>query len=467
MRATTLFAALLAALVAVFAAGRPPDDPDLFWHLASGEWMLERGALLERDVWSHTREGVPYSTGQWLGQVLMALVYRAGGWLGIDLLRSSLVAVSAFFLARATLRVRPEPVWATLPILGALLVGSTIWGDRPQLFSVALFPVFLDLLLAARLEDRVRRLAALPVLTLLWANLHGAFVAGIALMAIFLIEALLTRGALRRPLALALGASAVMALANPAGPGALTWAAEYASGPGRFIVEERPPDVFTGSGLVFAGLLLAAIFIVMRSEPETLAARLGSPVLLVGLVAAFAYLGLSIQRQLFFACCILAPVVAGGLPAVVRGRVVAPAPLVSRGPAAALLALALTVGLAGAAFAAARAPDLSDYPEDALDALAGRPGPLLNEYDWGGFLIRYAPGHPVFIDGRGAALYVPEVLSDYLEALGVGPRYEEVLDRHDIRLVLLRPERPLAVALREKGWNEVARKDDWILLERP
>src|SRR5439155_6274668 len=52
LRATTVFAAILAAIVGVFAATLPANDPDLFWHLASGAWMIDHRQLLDRDVFS-------------------------------------------------------------------------------------------------------------------------------------------------------------------------------------------------------------------------------------------------------------------------------------------------------------------------------------------------------------------------------------------------------------------------------
>src|SRR5439155_929564 len=75
LRATTVFAAILAAIVGVFAATLPANDPDLFWHLASGAWMIDHRQLLDRDVFSFTMAGTGYSTGQWLGEVVYAALY--------------------------------------------------------------------------------------------------------------------------------------------------------------------------------------------------------------------------------------------------------------------------------------------------------------------------------------------------------------------------------------------------------
>ncbi len=465
MRAGTLLAAPVATPAAALAVTLPASDPDLFWHLASGDWMLDHGRLLDHDVFSFTRAGAPYASGQWLGQLALALAFRAGGWVGIDVLRAALVGVGAFFLARAVLRVQPHPAWATPPLLAALLVTKIVWGDRPQLFTLALFPLVLDLLLAARFDGRLRRLALVPPLLVLWANLHGAFPVGLALVAVFAIEAALAR-ARWRPFALALAAAVMASQLNPASGGALGWAAAYAATSAGFIVEERPPDILSGPGLVFAALLLAALASALALGREGIGRALGAPLLWPGLVVPFALLGLAIQRQLPLACVVLAPFVAGAGPAAL-GRAPACSPLVPRrlGVLAALVLAGAVV--ATAALAAPRTPDLSGYPAGALPALRAARGNLLNEYDWGGFLIREAPEHPVFLDGRGALLYVPGVLDEFERAVRLRPGFRAPLVERDIRLALLRPERPLVEVLRDDGWRTLASGDRFVLLERP
>ena len=467
MRATTLTAIFVAAAAAAFALLAAPKDSDLFWQLASGQWTLDHGRLLDQDVWSFTSAGTPYSVGAWLGQVALAVAFRVGTWLGIDVLRAALVATAALFVARTTLRVQPHAGWAIVPILGTILVSSTVWGDRPQLFTVALFPLVLDLLFMARLDGRPRWLFALPVVFLLWANLHGAFAIGLVAIAIFALDALLERDErTRAPLAAALVASVVATQFNPSAVGAIGRAVAYGALLPGWVVEDRALDVLSGAGVVFAALLLAAIAAAMACGPEGVAARLGAPLLWPFLIAPFAVLGLAVQREAPYACMVLAPFVAAMVPEALR-RPRAVAPLLRRSVGVGI-ATALVIALAAeAALAAPRQPDLTAYPADALVALDGIDGHVLNEYDWGGFLIWYAPTHRTFIDGRGVALFPPEILNDFESAVSLAPNYRDVLARWDIRAVLIRPDRPLAGALKEDGWRKAASGDRWILLSRP
>lgn len=466
MSATGVLALCFALAAAILAVTEPVKDPDLFWHLASGDWMLDHGRLLDRDVFSFTREGAPYTSGQWLGQLVLALAFRAGEWPALALLRATLVGIATLFLARAVLRLQQHPGWAVAPIVAAILVSRLAWGDRPQLFTVALFPVFLDVLLRARGGGGSRALVALPPLALLWANLHGAFVLGLALLLVFAVEAQLVKHPLRRDLGITLVASALASALNPSGLVALVWAASYAGSLGQRVMEERPTDILSPAGLLYGALLLGALGAALGLGRSGVRSQVGPPLLWSGLIVTFALLGLAIQRQLPYAAAVLAPFVAAAVPAAL-GRARATAPAVPRTLALAGAGVLVAVTIAIGAVAAPRAPDLSTYPAGSLAELRARPGNLLHEYDWGGYLIRFAPEQPTFIDGR-LFPFVPGVLDDWSRAVAVRPGYAEVLERHAVALVLLRPHRPLVAALRERGWRVPAEEPDrWVLLVRP
>ncbi|HUQ41432.1 MAG TPA: hypothetical protein VM052_02915, partial [Candidatus Limnocylindrales bacterium] len=329
IRATTLAALFFGALAAAVAMLQAPGDSDLFWHLSTGEWTLDHGQVLDRDIWSFTRAGTPYTVGSWLGDVVMALVYRAGGWVGIDALRALLVGIAIFFTARVTLRVQPHVGWAALPILGTILVSRMVWGDRPQLFTLALFPVVLDILLAARLRtspsetsrpsietfrSSVGRLWILPVVIGLWANLHNAFVIGLVATLIVAFDAFLERDRSWRRFAIVAVLCVIASQLNPAGGGAIKRAAAYGALLPGWIAEDRALDVLSGAGFIFAMLLIAAIACAMLRGREGIAIRLGAPLLWPGLIGPFAILALAIQRETPFACMVLAPFVAAMLP---------------------------------------------------------------------------------------------------------------------------------------------------------
>ena len=68
---------------------------------------------------------------------------------------------------------------------------------------------------------------------------------------------------------------------------------------------------------------------------------------------------------------------------------------------------------------------------------------------------------------RGEALFLPDVLDDFQRVVALAPSYRDILKRRDIAIAMLRPDRPLAGALRDDGWRVLASDPRWVLLSRP
>ena len=173
-----------AGAVFIIAVGLPSTDSDTYWQLAMGRWMLDHHAFLRQDIFSSTVAGMHFGVGEWLGQLAFAGSFTAAGWAGVAVLRATLIALAAFFVVRLARR-GGAAWWVSLPlVVAALLVSKITWTDRPQLFTLALFPALLELLLSLPVGFS-RRLLILPPLFLVWTNLHGGYLLGLAVVAIF------------------------------------------------------------------------------------------------------------------------------------------------------------------------------------------------------------------------------------------------------------------------------------------
>ena len=442
---------LIAGAAFALAITQPPSDSDMWWHLASGKWMVEHRELLDHEVFSSTITGERYTVGEWLGQIVLYLAYAAGGWGGLVLLRGALVAIAAFFLTRAALRTG-APLRFAVPVVAlAISFSAIVWTERPHLFTLAFVPLTLDLLLAAR-DGHVRRLVLVPPLLLLWTDLHGGYALGLALVGIFALDALLRR----RHVAPFFAAAVLGGIATLLDPGALGLAGAlgHVAAPPRFIVEEAPPDVRTPAGAVFAIVVLLTAVVAIRVRATLFDVLLLAPVLL---------LALSAQRHMPYFLFVAAPFLSRAIPRAVRARE-SIRPL----PRALLPGTAVGVGVAAILALATlpTAPDEHAFPSGALAPLASTRPQLLNEDDWGGYLIWMAPERPVFIDGR-LFPFLPDVFDDFQRVIEAPAGYAGILARHDVWTVLLRPERPLVRALAADGWTTVARDDGWVLLARP
>jgi hypothetical protein len=444
----------MAAAAFTIAVGLPSSDPDMWWHLASGRWMVEHREGLRVDIFSSTVTGSPYALGETWGEIALYLAYAAGSWTGIAVLRAALVAVAAWALTRAALRAAGPAVAVPLAVV-ALVLSKPIWTDRPQLFSLALFPVLLDLLLAARGGSRRALVATVP-LVLVWSGLHAAYALGIALLWIFAASALVER----RPALPFLAAAAAATVAVTFDPAALPLvrAIDHVGSATRGIVEESPVDVLTPYGALFALVLGGTLAAFLFAGADVLAAVTLGPLLA---------LALSAQRHIPFFAFAAVPFVARSIAMILVARGWAPSSAPPRAQPRVLLPSLLWIGAIASIATADPRPDLSTYPAAAVPALRASSGVLFNEYDWGGYLIWNAPERPDFIDGRLFPFLADDVLGGYRRAIHVLPGWRAVLDRWNVTQALLAPDRSLTQALQDDGWTIRDRGARFILLERP
>jgi len=443
----------------------PPGDSDVFWHLAVGRDTLATG-LASTDMYSWTVRGQPASVDQWLGQVLWTLAYDAGGWRGIVALRAVAIALLIGLVVYAALRERPaRPLVALLAAMPAIALSKFVWTERPELFGFVCFAALVPLLRAAR-NGSDRALYWIPALIVVWANLHGSFALGAGLAALVAIEGAIAQPTRRRIYAAAAIGSIVATLLTPANVAVWTVPSYHLLNPPRSIQEWSVPDVTTLPGVIFFIAVVAtfatALFARRRAPGDAVVLL---PVLFVSLIAT---------RQMPLFAIAAAPYLAanGGealseLAAQLRLRIPTIAG-VARQPAGVVDVAALAVAAAVLAIAIATgidAPTLSGFPAGALGALKPGPG-LLNQYDWGGYLIWSAPGTPVFVDGR-LVPYLGIVMDDYTTVVGVHPGWRDVIARRGIKQILVRPTDPVAVRARDLGWPIRASSDTFVLIDVP
>jgi len=443
----------------------PVGDSDVFWHLAIGHETLAHG-LASTDAYSWTVRGQPISVDQWLGQVLWALADDAGGWRGIVALRAVAIALLVGIIVYAALRERPaRPLGAVLAALPAIALSRFVWTERPELFGFICFAVLIVLLRAAR-SGSDPALYWMPPLIVVWANLHGSFALGAGLIALVAIEGAIAQPPRRRMYALSAIGSLLATLVTPANIGAWTAPGYHLLHPPREIQEWSVPDVTTLPGAIFAlaifATLVTAFFSRARAPREGVVLL---PVLFLSLIATR-------QMPLFAIATVPYLAAYGGdalaeLAAIAQLRTPRMA-AVTRPPGRTVDAVVLAVAAVALAFAAASgtdAPSLGGFPAAALPALRAGPG-LLNQYDWGGYLIANAPRTPVFVDGR-LTPYLNGVLADYTTIVGVHPGWRDVIARRGIRQILVRPSDPVAVRARDLGWAIRASSDTFVLIDVP
>lgn len=478
MTTRRLFEALFAIALLVIAV-RHTTDPDLWWHLRTGEYILANG-IPRTDVFSFTVPDHRWVTHEWLTQVFMWLVFQAGGLTALMLVFALITALAFWLVYR---RCGGRPYLAAFVVLLAAFAAAITWGARPQMFNLLLLGLFLSIVEGVRggmLSERA--FWWLPPLTALWANLHSGYLLGVVLLAVYVVgESVprwqaggpaLSRRAWRR-LLLVTPLSFLAAVLNPNGYHLWIYPFEtLGSGAMQsYIVEWRPPDFHVPIFWPFAALLALGVLALILSPR-----RPGLTDLL--LFGGTAGAGLLSARHIPLFALAAAPIVCRYLEASLAGTrlrgLVKPSPAAKTARALALLnVLLLIVALgAGLFWIAARIAENDEAIEDnfpvaAVDYLvsAGLEGARgYNSYEWGGYLIWR--GFPVYIDGR-ADVYGDAFMHAYRRAYDARSDWRAPLDDFAVQYVLMQEDSPLATVLEESGdWERTYKDSLAVVYER-
>ena len=184
-------ACVVIALITFFAfVYTPISDSDFWWHIAAGQWIVAHGALPATDPFGvfSAADPVRNSTvlrGQWLGQVMLFELFDLWGSAGVIAMRALLLTacLSLLFWRARLLGAAMWTNWAILIPSGFLALGFT--NDRPQLFSY-LLAALLFMAIENYQRTRVRGwLWTLPLIAVVWANIHAAFLLAVALLPLY------------------------------------------------------------------------------------------------------------------------------------------------------------------------------------------------------------------------------------------------------------------------------------------
>jgi hypothetical protein len=447
-------------------------DPDLWWHLQTGQDIVASRAIPQVDIYSFTKAGSEWVTHEWLSEVLIYGIFRFAGWAGLLVIFSGLIA-AAFYLTYR--RCVGKPYIASAVILLAVLASSPLFGVRPQMITLLLASIFITLLTQYSNDGRKGRLNWMAPLMLLWVNFHAGYALGLGLIVLYTISLVIDRkwDLIPRLGIVAVACTAVVPL-NPNGFRMFTYPIETLRSPSMaaFIQEWASPDFHKAMFLplaLFLFLLLGALAL----SPKRARASEVFLVFVTGLAA------LRSARHIPIFALIAAPVLAEQIWAVMsaRGwdiRLFAPEGSTPR-PAVvfALLLLlapaALDVALIKHFVSNQPAYEARNYPRAAVDFLDEKqlPGPIYNRYGWGGYLIRRLHGeYPVYIDGR-ADVYGDNFMYEAFNTHEGRNGWQESLDRYSIRTVLIEPDVPLASLLRnDEQWQKVYEDHQAVIFTR-
>jgi hypothetical protein len=466
---TLLIGGVLIVVLALFVA--PEQDPDFWWHLRIGQWMVDNGRLPSMDIFTFTASSHVWTDHEYLTEILMWRVFSTVGLPALIVL-FGLLTWAGFWLMY--LQVRRQPfVFVGLGLAIGAIAGAPIWGPRAQMITFVLSCVELYWI-HGYLSGRSRALNVFPLVMVLWANLHGGWVIGFVWLGIALGSELFMwawdqdnpahRMHVRRLAIIAVGSG----LAVAATPHFLSlypypFETQGSVAQQRLIVEWFSPDFHQ----VYVRPFEAMVFLLIGGF------ALRRPTLYEFLLTAVAlFLALQSVRNIALFVAATTPVLITTygswwkeFTAARKWSFTVPA----RPLFAVVTAVVLVVIIGATALRVSNelSPsrqqqlDASSYPIGAADWLAAHPDVgtrMYNQYGWGGYLAyRFYPekNRRVFIFGEAALMGDP-LLNEYEDVQTLRPDWKQILDKYQVDYIVYNKGEALA--------NVLADEPDWKLV---
>jgi hypothetical protein len=459
-KSAALAVGFLFALVVIISDNRLLNDPDTYWHIAAGNWIIDHWAVPVSDPFSATFIGQHWTAHEWLSELVLAAVYNCAGWTGILVLFAAVIGVTGYLFGLVVGRwVRPLHTLITSCVSLAILMPHLL--ARPHVLILPLTIIFVSGLVLAR--DRQKSppfwyLLAIPF----WTNMHGSFLVASFLVGFFALESLLARDEPRlfSRWALFLLGTLLLSIPSPNGIDNLFFLPSMASRSYLMAVipEWRPMSfgkvqpfelwllVVLGASL-YAGIRIPAsrIVLLLCLIHFTLQHVRGEDY--IALIAPLAALPSAAPQ--FYARV-------GGLEGSLSLPRFGPYLL---GATAAMLMAAITLS--------SHQPPNPISPRKAIAAVnqAGISGTVFNGYGFGGYLI-FNGIHP-FIDSR-AELYSDDFMKRFVDAYtGNKDTLQKLFEQYDVAWTLLEPTSPANASLSAlPGWRKFYSDDTAVVFVR-
>jgi hypothetical protein len=470
------------------------SDGDTGWHIRTGQWILAHHAVPKVDLFSFTKPNDAWFAWEWAWDVVFATIHRFSGLSGVGFITALMLGLVSLLVYRLALRVSHNNVMSMVVTIMTAAVSSIHWLARPHLVSWIFTLLFLHAIESAN-AGRRRSLYLLPILMVVWVNVHAGFIAGLLILASYgvgegLTACLVTesaeskfvlRSAWQRsaPYWRTLVLCAAATLVNPYGWQLHKHIYAYLTDSDLLdnIQEFQSISFHYGPARPFEIMLLLGAFAVFAK----LHARSISPVLLICLWAHFALLS---ARHIPIFAIVAAPFVAALLADSLKSaraisiltpvsevladicndlRAIEFTPRLHIISAAALLLLA-------ALFAGGQAPfapqfNAETFPVQAIPLLERDTSKRVFTTDqWGDYLLyRFYPAQRVFFDGR-SDFYGNEFAKVNQRIAYAEHDWKSLLMRFEINLVMLKPETPLSAVLKLTPGSKVLLDDGKVIV---
>jgi hypothetical protein len=470
-------------------------DADVGWHIRTGEYILDHHAVPQADIYSFSKPNAPWYAWEWLTDVMDGALHRWAGLKGIVLAAAILISVFSTTLIQ-------RMVWRGTNLLIALAIALLGVGSssihflaRPHIFTLLLLSVSVWMIEADRRKASVRIWWLLPI-TIVWTNLHGGFLALIAVLGLtavgsvvemildapaelrFKPEGLVTSLRAGGRYAALAAACAAASLVNPYGWNLHKHVLEYLRSDWiKTVIQEfQSPSFRTENMMQFEALLIAGLIVA--------GAQFRSKRIVEGLWIVFwAHMALASVRHVPVFVAVVAPILATQISewwntATATAKKSSLMGILNQMSADSLAGFRRTSAIPLVVFAALAIIDQpvrwpTDFPDVLFptaivhkhaDKIFGQR--VLTTDQWGDYLIYLDPKQKVYVDGR-SDFYGPETGNEYIRLLNGGWDWDRTVDKYGFTTALFPVENAAAQLLKQrKDWRTVEDNGKQILFVR-
>lgn len=456
-----------------------PLDPDMGWHLRNGEYLLTERALPDTDLFSHTMPNFPVIFHEWITDIAMWTVFNNWGLLTLSII-FALISMAAFIIVAKSVGAKTE--YQIVAALMGSIASIQIVGPRPQMITLLGLALVIYIFYRYKKNSLRKIIYWLPLIFLVWVNLHGGFASGLFILGLFSLLELVRHGLARLikkwpiklmdwvtwwKLNIIIALSGLATLANPYGYKIYqeifrTITDSYAK---QTIIEWFPVKLTDANSTFF--LVYLALFVILLIFSWR---KIDIGYLII--TAIFGYLAFSSWRNVPLFILVSIPFwvyfVKQLTGSMLSKLLIAKWSFFILLICAALLVQRHYLELVPSTESVVKLAEKGNYPYQLSQWLKENPqtGNTFNKYNWGGFLIWQLPQQKLFIDGRMTHWRQDdvEILKMHQRIVRLEEGWEEIFERFSINWVILAKQDPLAYVLAALDWQTIYQDEIAVIL---
>jgi len=460
--------AIVLIILGIFILFSAPVDPDFGWHYKYGESIVRNKEIPKENLFSYTFPNYEWANSYWISEVIFYLAYSNLGIIGAGLTFSLLTVLATAVILKKAIEEKTHKTSETtknlLKILATILI-LIVYEQfkvnvRPLLFS----SIFL-LLLNYTIIYKPKNLKYSPILFLLWANMHADFTLGLAILGLYNIQLILTKGINKKTILtyLASLASVGITLINPYGLGLWKTLLNETSNFQFWHIQEWLP--LTGKEFLAIYISTSALIIMslieLKNKKKNLWLIVSLGMFFLASLRACYFIRVFMILGIIPLCTFMGDIfeMSKGVLDEKNNNKVKKASRIVFGLvflATGMIFVENVLQARDHKFWAER----TGYPYEAVqfikensEKLGGR---MFNDYTWGGYLIWQLPEHKTFVDGRMPSWRVTDsegneqsVFEDYIKITREPEENLNLLEKYDVEWILVKKDSKLAKYLEE------------------